>query len=327
VDTAAACGDIVQIPLTLTADADVQGFVAVFEWTGAAQGVGFTPSAVIQDADYLSTRVEDNYMVIAVVMDYESSVVIPAGTDIALGTVEIRCGGTGVATDITFADGKYSASEGGPITENVVVVRGQSIGAGNGLTLLNGQFSCEACIFELKLGTVTSCADIAQIPLTLTADEDVQGFVAVFEWAGAAQGVGYAPSAVIQGADYLSARVEDNYMVIAVVMNFESSVVIPAGADIALGTVEIRCGGTGVATDIIFADGKYAAYEGGPITENVLVVRGQSIGAGNGLTLLNGQFSCESCEGIPTLSEWGMSIMSLLLAGTAIWMIRRRKIA
>jgi hypothetical protein len=186
------------------------------------------------------------------------------------------------------------------------------------------------CDLELKLGvlgTVTSCGDIVQIPLTLTADEDVQGFVAVFEWAGAAQGVGYAPSAVIQGADYLSARVEDNYMVIAVVMDFESSVVIPAGADIALGTVEIRCGGTGVATDIIFADGKYAAYEGGPITENVLVVRGQSIGAGNGLTLLNGQFSCESCEGIPTLSELGMSIMSLLLAGTAIWMIRRRKIA
>jgi hypothetical protein len=30
---------------------------------------------------------------------------------------------------------------------------------------------------------------------------------------------------------------------------------------------------------------------------------------------------------IPTLSEWGMVIMSLLLAGTAIWMIRRRKIA
>jgi hypothetical protein len=31
--------------------------------------------------------------------------------------------------------------------------------------------------------------------------------------------------------------------------------------------------------------------------------------------------------GIPTLSEWGMIIMSLLLAGSAIWMIRRRQIA
>jgi len=29
---------------------------------------------------------------------------------------------------------------------------------------------------------------------------------------------------------------------------------------------------------------------------------------------------------IPTLSEWGMIIMSLLLAGSAVWMIRRRRI-
>ncbi len=30
-------------------------------------------------------------------------------------------------------------------------------------------------------------------------------------------------------------------------------------------------------------------------------------------------------EGIPTLSEWGMIFMSMLLAGSAIWMIRRRQ--
>jgi len=30
---------------------------------------------------------------------------------------------------------------------------------------------------------------------------------------------------------------------------------------------------------------------------------------------------------IPTLSEWGMIIMSLLLAGSAVWMLRRRQIA
>jgi len=29
---------------------------------------------------------------------------------------------------------------------------------------------------------------------------------------------------------------------------------------------------------------------------------------------------------IPTLSEWGMIIMSLIMAGTAFWMIRRRKV-
>jgi hypothetical protein len=30
---------------------------------------------------------------------------------------------------------------------------------------------------------------------------------------------------------------------------------------------------------------------------------------------------------VPTMTEWGMIIMSLMLAGTAIWMIRRRQIA
>ena len=30
---------------------------------------------------------------------------------------------------------------------------------------------------------------------------------------------------------------------------------------------------------------------------------------------------------IPTLSEWGMIIMSLLMAGSAFWMMRRRRIA
>jgi hypothetical protein len=34
-----------------------------------------------------------------------------------------------------------------------------------------------------------------------------------------------------------------------------------------------------------------------------------------------------NATGIPTLSEWGMIIMSLLLAGAAIWMIRRRQTA
>jgi hypothetical protein len=38
--------------------------------------------------------------------------------------------------------------------------------------------------------------------------------------------------------------------------------------------------------------------------------------------------SCpKDTKAVPTLSEWGMIIMSILLAGSAIWMIRRRQIA
>jgi hypothetical protein len=38
-------------------------------------------------------------------------------------------------------------------------------------------------------------------------------------------------------------------------------------------------------------------------------------------------FANEPSTPIPTLSEWGMIIFSLLLAGSAIWMIRRRQVA
>lgn len=33
---------------------------------------------------------------------------------------------------------------------------------------------------------------------------------------------------------------------------------------------------------------------------------------------------CPQMQSIPTLSEWGMVLMSLLLGGSALWMIRRR---
>jgi hypothetical protein len=41
----------------------------------------------------------------------------------------------------------------------------------------------------------------------------------------------------------------------------------------------------------------------------------------------NFRFRSTQSQPIPTLSEWGMIIMSLILAGSAIWMIRRRQVA
>jgi len=38
-------------------------------------------------------------------------------------------------------------------------------------------------------------------------------------------------------------------------------------------------------------------------------------------------YSGAETTSVPTLSEWGMIIMSLILAGTAFWMIRRRQTA
>lgn len=41
----------------------------------------------------------------------------------------------------------------------------------------------------------------------------------------------------------------------------------------------------------------------------------------------NFRFRSTQSQPIPTLSEWGMIIMSLILAGSAIWMIRRRQVS
>jgi hypothetical protein len=46
-----------------------------------------------------------------------------------------------------------------------------------------------------------------------------------------------------------------------------------------------------------------------------------------GQTTRNLVIKAPPSENVPTLSEWGMIIMSLLLAGSAIWMIRRRQTA
>jgi hypothetical protein len=53
------------------------------------------------------------------------------------------------------------------------------------------------------------------------------------------------------------------------------------------------------------------------LPHNVTVTAGQT----TNYTITN----APNVTGIPTLSEWGMIIMSLLLAGSAIWMMRRRQ--
>jgi uncharacterized repeat protein (TIGR02543 family) len=58
---------------------------------------------------------------------------------------------------------------------------------------------------------------------------------------------------------------------------------------------------------------------------------GTSYAAGNTFPMpsanvtLYARWTAMSGTAIPTLSEWGMIIMSLLLAGSAVWMIRRRR--
>jgi len=67
-----------------------------------------------------------------------------------------------------------------------------------------------------------------------------------------------------------------------------------------------------------------AAYSGFPLLPSGSAVFGPG-GAYDGGVVSFDIREEEKPESIPTLTEWGMIIMSLLLADSAIWMIRRRQ--
>jgi hypothetical protein len=109
-------------------------------------------------------------------------------------------------------------------------------------------------------------------------------------------------------------------------VSFEISITGPSpSTDTSSLTIQCNNGGNPVVFDGL-APGTYAIDEDPgtgwhhqtSLPHNVTVVAGQT----TEYTITNAP---NPSTGIPTLSEWGMIIMSLLLAGSAIWMIRRRQ--
>ena len=149
---------------------------------------------------------------------------------------------------------------------------------------------------ELKLGSVTGSVNTnVSVPLTLSTTDQVQGLVAVFEWAGGGTGVSLTAGAAIASADTIVRRVEANYMVLGVVMDVDGAdgEVISPGVDQLVATAVIQCGPDEFEQDIKFVDQKHASVGVSPLLDNVVVVGGLSIGAQEGLILTNGKFRCE----------------------------------
>ena len=139
----------------------------------------------------------------------------------------------------------------------------------------------------------------AEVPLTLTSTNQVQGVVAAFEWtAGAGTGSALVPGPAIASADTVVSRVEANYMVLGVVMDSDGQgdEIIAPGNNLLVATARIRCGGSAGSSAVTFVDNKYASAEGSPLLENVVVVGGLSISKDEGLTLTNGRFECVTVE-------------------------------
>ena len=148
----ADAGANVSLPLTVSGDEAIQGFVMVFEWA-AGRGTGVEIVArdgagePLEGAEMVVGRVADNFMVFSVVMDVDGQdpQVIPAGDDTEVGTATIRCASNAVGnvtTQVTHVDEKHARVDGGPELTNLIVSNALSITDEEGLVHKSGSFTC-----------------------------------------------------------------------------------------------------------------------------------------------------------------------------------------
>lgn len=145
----ALVGQTVEIPLTLTIEQElVQGIQAIFEWNGAiGAGVDLLMGADILavSPDLWITRIEPDYMVLAMVVDTDGiglSTIGP-GIDLHIATAVISGLAPGTSP-VEFVDYKYPMVDSAPLLRNIVVIGGMSVGQDEGLILTNGSFTIEA---------------------------------------------------------------------------------------------------------------------------------------------------------------------------------------
>ena len=304
-----AIGGLATVPVTLTTDANVEGLVAVAQWDSArGTGESVVTGPTIADANVVSTRIEEGYFAIGVVMDNDGvgGEIIAPGADQVLASIEIRCNVLG-STPVDFVDGAFALEGDEPVLDNIVVVGGLSINAGSGLALTSGSFACEPGVVELKLGNgASTLGGVADVPLTLTSpDAETEGLVGVFEWDSASgNGVDLVAGAAIASANVVSTRVEAGFAAIGVVLDNDGQggEVIAPGTDIDIATAQIRCMGVVGMFPVSFVDGKYALVGENPVLDNIVVQGGLSVGSSDGLLLTDGSFTCDDDMAPPALT-------------------------
>ena len=301
----AGVGGVAEVPLTLSTTGEVQGLQSIFEWSGGGTGESLVTGAAIASADVIATRVESNFMVLGVVMDNDGAdgEVIGAGNDQDVATARIRCGGEEGSFPVTFVDGQHAMVGNSPLLDNLVVVGGLSIGDGEGLTLDDGSFACEAAPDEIRIEDGESDPDASscgQARVLMTNNRDVEGYVVAVCHDPAVlrlDSIVVGSAAMSNGADFTQPEVFSNGGTLGVVMDlfspFEGNV-IPAGANQEVALLNYCCLNPPGAeeapqvTALTLCDNVL----GNPLKENVIVAGGLSIGEGEGLTLTDGQFTC-----------------------------------
>jgi hypothetical protein len=149
---------------------------------------------------------------------------------------------------------------------------------------------------------------VADVPLTLVNESNVEGLVLVFEWdVRKLDGVDLVPATAagqaLEGADIVQTRVEDNFMILSALidLDLQGPAFIPPG-ERTIGTARLRCicrTEADLNVPLTPIDGRYALVGTMPLLDNIIVVGGRSIGQANGLGLENGLVTCRGEGGVP----------------------------
>ena len=151
---------------------------------------------------------------------------------------------------------------------------------------------------------VAKIGNNVEIPLTLEAEDEIQGLVAAFQWDGT-KGVGQnlVLGAVLDTADTVVTNIMGDFMVLGVVMDSDglpddpadpaslNEIIVPGTYVVATAVIECLADSAG-PVPVEFVDGAHPAATGGPLMENIVVVEGLSIGVNEGLLLDDGEFGC-----------------------------------
>ena len=147
-------GDTASIPLFVSLDEAAQGLVMVFQWDGR-KGVGEDlrvdndVGQIFEGADFIQSRVEADYMVLAIITDLvgDGMPLIPAGQDQEVGSADIMCVCRGPRQEVAVAlvhRSFRSLVPGGQILDNMVIIGGESVLMADGLELTNGTLICNS---------------------------------------------------------------------------------------------------------------------------------------------------------------------------------------
>lgn len=287
----AKVGDMAEVPILLHNTDEVQGVVVALGWDGAiATGAGLVEGPVLTlpapaDADTVVKRVEADYAVLGVVMDsdgMDDEVIPPSPPEgNLLATLQLDILVADTTLTVSLMDGAYATVDGGPLLDNIVVVGGLSIGAGEGLGLIGGEVTTVSCLPRLYIGGAPGNAteETGSANVMLENCVPVEGYVTALCHDGAILAlVDIAPgaAAVANGYEFSAADIDPAAGgTLAVIMDVDppfDGQTLPVGVNqVAVYTYEVLDDTPG-PTALTFCDNVL----GDPLKENVFVAGGLS---------------------------------------------------